>query len=59
MAEPTGVPTLGMDWENSNLPETWNKFDTTVKLIFRGPLRDKEEDTQVTYLLLWVGEKGF
>eukprot|EP00105_Crassostrea_gigas_P044027 XP_019928175.1 PREDICTED: uncharacterized protein K02A2.6-like [Crassostrea gigas] len=54
----TGVPTPKMDWEASNLPEQWKKFRTHVDLIFKGPLEEKSEEIKVTYLLLWVGDKG-
>lgn len=54
----TGVPTPKMDWEASNLPEQWKKFRTHVDLIFKGPLEEKREEIKVTYLLLWVGDKG-
>lgn len=52
MAELTGLSTVTMNWESNNLPETWQKFQTTVEFMFRGPLRDKEEKIQVRYLLL-------
>ncbi|KAK3107010.1 hypothetical protein FSP39_004902 [Pinctada imbricata] len=58
MADLSGLPIPKMDWENSNLPETWRKFQSTVELMFKGPLSAKEEEIHVTYLLLWVGEKG-
>lgn len=34
------------------------KFRTHVDLIFKGPLEEKSEEINVTYLLLWVGDKG-
>ena len=46
-----------MDWDSSNLPETWRKFQSTVELMFKGPLAAKDEPIKVTYLLLWVGER--
>ena len=53
-----GVPAPKMDWEGSNLPENWKKFQAHVELIFKGPLKEKDEEIKVTYLLLWVGDKG-
>ena len=47
-----------MDWDSSNLPETWEKFHRHVKLIFKGPLKSKEEAEKVAYLLIWVDNKG-
>lgn len=54
----TGVPTPRMDWESKNLLETFKKFRQHVQLIFDGALSGKEEKVKVTYLLLWVGERG-
>ena len=53
-----GVPTPVMDWRSNNLPESWKKFQEHCELIFKGPLEGKEESVQITYLLLWMGEKG-
>ncbi|XP_026054529.1 uncharacterized protein K02A2.6-like [Carassius auratus] len=47
-----------MDWDSVNLPDAWRRFRQHVQLMFAGPLRDKEEETMCSYLLLWVGEKG-
>ena len=47
-----------MDWNSVNLLETFKKFWLHVELIFAGALADKTAEVQVTYLLLWVGEKG-
>lgn len=54
----TGVPTPVMNWDSANLLETFKKFRQHVELIFLGALKDKEEEVKVTYLLLWIGEKG-
>jgi hypothetical protein len=56
--ELTGLSPPVMRWEDSNLPEAWDKFERHVKLMFTGPLKAKKEDEQISYLLLWVGEKG-
>ncbi|XP_062603293.1 uncharacterized protein K02A2.6-like [Saccostrea cucullata] len=53
-----GIPPPIMDWSSSNLREAWKKFEQHVKLIFAGPLKEKNEEEQVSYLLLWIGEKG-
>ena len=47
-----------MDWDSSNLPSTWEKFERHIKLIFSGPLKEKSEEEQISFLLIWVGEKG-
>lgn len=56
--DPSGVPTPQMDWDSANLPDAWRRFVQHVKLMFTGPLKEKEEATQCSYLLLWVGERG-
>ena len=53
----TGAPTPKIDWESTNLHEQWKKIYSHVKLIFTGPLHEKDEEIKVTYLLLWVGDK--
>ena len=47
-----------MDWESTNLPEAWKKFQQHVDLIFSGPLSEKDENIKWKYLLLWIGDKG-
>ncbi|MCG7879803.1 MAG: hypothetical protein N0C90_26270, partial [Candidatus Thiodiazotropha endolucinida] len=54
----SGIPAPVMNWEASNLPEAWKKFHQHVELIFQGPLAAKTEAEKVSYLLLWVGDKG-
>lgn len=43
IAELAGLPASHMQRENSNLPETWQKFQLTLKLVFQGLLRNKEQ----------------
>lgn len=47
-----------IDWSSSNLSKAWKKFEQHMKLIFAGPLKEKEEKVQESYLLLWIGGKG-
>ena len=47
-----------MNWESTDLPETWNKFEQHVRFILNGPHTEKDEPVKATYLLLSVGEKG-
>ena len=54
----SGIPASVMNWEATNLLEAWKKFHQHVDLIFRGPLKAKTEEEKVSYLLLWVREKG-
>ena len=44
-----------MDWETSNLQGAWN-FQEHTELIFKCPLKDKEEEIHITYLLFKIGE---
>ncbi|MCG7878659.1 MAG: hypothetical protein JAY78_20305, partial [Candidatus Thiodiazotropha taylori] len=41
-----------------NLLEAFKKFRQHAELVFAGALKEKDEEVHVTYLLLWVGEKG-
>ena len=62
-----------MDWEAKNLPEVLKKFRQHnvsgleninseccqhSELMFSGPLRRLDEEAKVSFLLIWVGEKG-
>ena len=54
----SGITPPNMNWDSNNLPTTWEKFERNVKLIFSGPLKEKEEEEKIAYILIWVGEKG-
>ena len=54
----SGIPHPAINWDNSNLPEQWECFQTRIELIFSEPLNNKEEEQKVSCLLLWVGEEG-
>jgi len=34
------------------------EFERHIKFIFSGPLKEKSEEEQISFLLIWVGEKG-
>ena len=53
----SGIPQPCLDWESSNLPETWKKIPH-VELVFNGPHKQKPEEVKCTYFLRWLGEKG-
>ena len=55
MAELAGLPTPRMDWSSSDVPQALKKFKNMCELYFSGPLRDKSEEEQVSYLLIWSG----
>lgn len=52
------MPVPSMDWNSVNLLEAFKKFRQHAELIFQGALAEKTEEVHVTYLLLWIGEKG-
>ncbi|XP_060600522.1 uncharacterized protein K02A2.6-like [Ruditapes philippinarum] len=54
----SGIPQPQMDWTSTNLVEEFAKFQEHCELIFKGPLKDQEEDVHVTMLLLYMGAKG-
>ena len=58
MAELAGLPTPCMDWSSTDAPQALKKFKNLCELYFSGPLKDKSEEEQVSYLLIWSGEEG-
>lgn len=54
----SGIQAPRMEWDSSNLPEAFEKFERHAKLMFSGPLKAKTEEEHVSYFLLWIGDKG-
>ena len=54
----SGIPPPVMNWDASNLAEEWKKIKLHVELIFKGPLKSKSKEEQVSYLLFWIGQQG-
>ena len=52
------APIPCMDWEAANLTEAWRKFEQHAQLFLAGPLSGKKETEKISFLLIWVGEKG-
>ena len=52
------APAPVMDWDAQNLNEAWKKFKQHAELVFTGPLNGKTEQEKISYLLIWVGDKG-
>ena len=52
--ELAGITPPRFVWDDSNLPEQWERFKRHIELINKGPLKDKSEEEQVDYLLLWI-----
>lgn len=53
-----GIPPPQINWNSSNLPDEWQKFETHAKLTLNGLLSEKTEEQKVNYLLIWVGDRG-
>ena len=49
MAEAAGLPYPCMDWNSTNLPDSWVKFTQHCKLMFDGPLKGKSPKEQCAY----------
>ena len=47
-----------MDWKSDNLKEAWTRFQNHATLMLEGPLSEKTEKFQRTFLLIWLGNKG-
>ena len=47
-----------MNWSARNLNEEWHKFEQHAKLMFKGPLRAIDEESEHAHILIWVGETG-
>ena len=58
MAEFSGLPIPTMDWHSPDAPQAFKKFKARCQLYFNGPLKDKSEEEQVNYLLIWSGDDG-
>lgn len=44
--------------ECSSLHQGWRRFSRKAQCIFKVPLHEKEDGVKVSYLKLWVGDKG-
>ena len=58
MAELAGLPIPTMDWHSPDAPQAFKKFKARCELYFSGSLKDKSEEEQVSYLLIWSGDDG-
>ena len=47
-----------MVWTSQDLNHEWYRFYRQASCILDGPLHDKTESFKVTYLKMWVGDKG-
>ena len=47
-----------LNWESNDLPGAWKTSETHCSFMFQGPLKEKSEEEQCAYLMIWLGEKG-
>ena len=47
-----------ISWTARDLHQEWRRFNRQAQCIFEGPLHENEESVKVSYLKLWVGNKG-
>ena len=47
-----------MVWTSQDLSHEWRRFYRQASCILDGPSHDKEESVKVSYLKMWVGDKG-
>ena len=50
MAELAGLPIPTMDWHSPDAPQAFKKFKARCELYFSGPLKEKSEEEQISYL---------
>ena len=58
MSDLSGLPVPRMDWNAQDLRQALKKFKSLCNLMFSGPLKEKSEEEQVSYLQIWSGEQG-
>ena len=58
MAELAGLPIPHMDWSSLDAPQALRKFKNLRQLYFSGPLNEKSEEEQISFLLIWSGDEG-
>ena len=46
------------DWHSPDAPQAFKKFKAWCELYFSGPLKEKSEEEQISYLLIWSGDDG-
>ena len=58
MVELAGLPIPHMDWSSSDAPQGLRKFKDLCQVYFSGPLKEKSEPEQISFLLIWSGNEG-
>jgi hypothetical protein len=54
----SGLPIPSIDSHAPDAPQAFKKFKARCQLNFNGPLKEKTEEEQVSYLLIWSGDDG-
>ena len=57
--ELAGLPIPHMDWSSLDAPQALRKFKNLYQLYFSGPLKEKSEEEQISFLLIWSGDEGW
>ena len=47
-----------MDWHAADAPQALKRFKALCEFYFSGPLKEKSEEEQISYLQIWSGEEG-
>ena len=58
MVELAGLLIPHMEWSFSDAPHALRKFKDLCQLYFSGPLKEKREEEQTSFLVIWSGDEG-
>ena len=58
MGELAGLPIPIMDWSSSDALQARRKFKDLCQLYFSGLFKEKSEEEQISFLLIWSGNEG-
>lgn len=58
MAGFAGLTIPSMDWHSPNAPQALKKLTAWCELYFSGLPREKSEEEQISYLLIWTGDEA-
>ena len=58
MAELAGLPIPTMGWHSPDVLQAFKKFKVRCERYFSGPLKEKSEDEQISYVFICSGDDG-
>ncbi|KAK6191014.1 hypothetical protein SNE40_002764 [Patella caerulea] len=58
MATIAPINTPKFNWESSDRETEWRRFKLMCNVLFRGPLKDEDDDVKCGYLINWMGPDG-